>query len=204
MLFVRSAIALVAMTTVAFSSVGATLDSTDPAPVALDNVVAPEEDAYIPGTNLRRKLKSESGSGASMTFIIGYSPDRIEEDCNSIVQVPGGKQISIDDMIVGNANSLVAKAGIKKQVSKFSGNNGNANGINNKKKPILNLDSSAVATTTTDGDGNGDNDEEQRRRELGPTCPCEPHHANCEACCLCKSKFSVFCFVCFCFIYSNL
>ena len=126
-----------------------------------------KDSEYIPGTGLRRKLEAPSGSGAQVTFIIGYSADRDPKHCADAV-TSNGKSETIDEVILGTANAMAAKAGNTKPLMALN------------KVPTIDLDGVPAANenAAVGADGGDDGD----RRELG-NCPCYPGK-NCEACCL--------------------
>ena len=138
-----------------------------------------KESEYIPGTGLRRKLEAPSGSGAEMTFIIGYSPERDPNHCADVVTAHG-KSETIEQVMVGTANAMAAQAGITKPLKPLF------------KGPSIDLDNVPANENSVVVAGEEDGDD---RRELG-SCPCVPG-GNCEACCLCTfSIIHVMVFAC--------
>ena len=132
------------------------------------------------GTNLRRNLKTTSGSGAEMVIIVGYSKDRLEDDCNEKVTV-NNEEMSVADLIINDA----------KYIAKRDSPNGILDNI-----PLQKIDKRGG-----NSEGNRRNDDGKRDLTVAATsefakhvvvatdhrdlqiCQCSPGR-NCEACCL--------------------
>ena len=136
------------------------------------------------GTNLRRTLKTQSGSGAEMVIIVGYSMDRVEEDCNEKFTV-NNEELSVTDLIVNDAkyiakrdspNGILDNVPLQKIDKKRGGNSeGRRNDDGNNGK---NRDLSATVASEFEKHVAANQD---HHRELA--CECSPG-GNCEACCL--------------------